>query len=156
MADYGPSKKWMHIVHQERDAWQKGQGANRLYTYRKDTGLGGGDWCSVFVNWVMRQVGYGGTGSAMAESWTRWGTRLHGPQKGAICVLDDGIMDDPKYPNNPYFHVTFLEHHLGSAENCVGGNQSGMVNYSMFGLHTGERIVKHHVQRVVYVWPPRS
>ena len=43
-------------------------------------------WCARFVNHVLRQAGYHGTGSDMASSFASL-PRLSGPQVGAIAVM---------------------------------------------------------------------
>ncbi|GKQ53637.1 TIGR02594 family protein [Bradyrhizobium sp. Ce-3] len=56
--------------------------------------LGGGNptgrsslWCARFMNMVLQQTGHRGTGSDMASSFARYGTRVSGPQVGAIAVM---------------------------------------------------------------------
>ena len=46
-------------------------------------------WCARFVNHVLRQAGYHGTGSDMASSFASL-PRLSGPQVGAIAVYHRG------------------------------------------------------------------
>ncbi|MGN1285913.1 MAG: TIGR02594 family protein [Bradyrhizobium sp.] len=56
--------------------------------------LGGGNptgrsslWCARFMNMVLQQTGHRGTGSDMASSFAKYGTRVSGPQVGAIAVM---------------------------------------------------------------------
>jgi uncharacterized protein (TIGR02594 family) len=56
--------------------------------------LGGGNptgrsslWCARFMNMVLQQTGHRGTGSDMASSFAEYGTRVSGPQVGAIAVM---------------------------------------------------------------------
>ena len=44
-------------------------------------------WCARFMNMVLQQTGHRGTGSDMASSFARYGTRVSGPQVGAIAVM---------------------------------------------------------------------
>ena len=44
-------------------------------------------WCARFMNMVLQQSGYRGTGSDMASSFARYGQRVSGPQVGAIAVM---------------------------------------------------------------------
>ena len=44
-------------------------------------------WCARFMNMVLQHTGHQGTGSDMASSFTRYGTRVSGPQVGAIAVM---------------------------------------------------------------------
>ncbi len=47
-------------------------------------------WCARFMNMVLQQTGHRGTGSDMANSFARYGTRVSGPQVGAIAVMRRG------------------------------------------------------------------
>ena len=47
-------------------------------------------WCARFMNMVLQQTGHQGTGSDMASSFARYGTRVSGPQVGAIAVMSRG------------------------------------------------------------------
>lgn len=44
-------------------------------------------WCARFMNMVLQHTGHQGTGSDMASSFARYGTRVSGPQVGAIAVM---------------------------------------------------------------------
>lgn len=47
-------------------------------------------WCARFMNMVLQKTGHQGTGSDMASSFARYGTRVSGPQVGAIAVMSRG------------------------------------------------------------------
>ncbi|MDN5003456.1 TIGR02594 family protein [Bradyrhizobium sp. GCM10027634] len=47
-------------------------------------------WCARFMNMVLEKTGHRGTGSDMASSFARYGTRVSGPQVGAIAVMSRG------------------------------------------------------------------
>lgn len=47
-------------------------------------------WCARFMNMVLRHTGHRGTGSDMANSFASYGTRVSGPQVGAIAVMTRG------------------------------------------------------------------
>jgi len=47
-------------------------------------------WCARFMNMVLQQTGHRGTGSDMASSFANYGTRVSGPQVGAIAVMRRG------------------------------------------------------------------
>lgn len=83
-------------------------------------------WCSAFVNWVMKQAGYKGTGSAAARSWLTYGVELQSPMLGCIVVLKRG--------NNPQSgHVCFyVEEVANNMIRCLGGNQGDQVKYSLY------------------------
>lgn len=44
-------------------------------------------WCARFMNMVLQHTGHRGTGSDMASSFAKYGTRVSGPQVGAIAVM---------------------------------------------------------------------
>ncbi len=47
-------------------------------------------WCADFMNLVLAQSGKKTSNSSMARSFANYGTRLSGPQVGAIAVLSRG------------------------------------------------------------------
>ncbi len=47
-------------------------------------------WCADFMNLVLSQSGMKSSNSSMARSFANYGTRLSGPQIGAIAVLSRG------------------------------------------------------------------
>ena len=58
----------------------------RRYLGGNPTGRGS-LWCARFMNMVLEQTGHRGTGSDMASSFAHYGTRISGPQVGAIAVM---------------------------------------------------------------------
>jgi uncharacterized protein (TIGR02594 family) len=44
-------------------------------------------WCARFMNMVLQQTGYRGTGSDLASSFAHYGQRVPGPAIGAIAVM---------------------------------------------------------------------
>ena len=61
----------------------------RRYLGGNPTGRGS-LWCARFMNMVLQKTGHQGTGSDMASSFSRYGTRVSGPQVGAIAVMSRG------------------------------------------------------------------
>jgi len=61
----------------------------RRYLGGNPTGRGS-LWCARFMNMVLQHTGHQGTGSDMASSFARYGTRVSGPQVGAIAVMSRG------------------------------------------------------------------
>jgi uncharacterized protein (TIGR02594 family) len=61
----------------------------RRYLGGNPTGRGS-LWCARFMNMVLQHTGHRGTGSDMANSFARYGTRVSGPQVGAIAVMSRG------------------------------------------------------------------
>lgn len=47
-------------------------------------------WCADFMNMVLERTGHRGTGSRYARDFDRYGTRISGPQVGAIAVMRRG------------------------------------------------------------------
>jgi uncharacterized protein (TIGR02594 family) len=58
----------------------------RRYVGGNPTGRGS-LWCARFMNMVLQQSGYRGTGSDMARSFATYGQRVSGPRVGAIAVM---------------------------------------------------------------------
>jgi uncharacterized protein (TIGR02594 family) len=58
----------------------------RRYVGGNPTGRGS-LWCARFMNMVLQKTGHQGTGSDMANSFAHYGTRVSGPQVGAIAVM---------------------------------------------------------------------
>ncbi|SCB44973.1 TIGR02594 family protein [Bradyrhizobium shewense] len=61
----------------------------RRYVGGNPTGRGS-LWCARFMNLVLEHTGHKGSGSDMASSFARYGTRVSGPQVGAIAVMSRG------------------------------------------------------------------
>lgn len=81
-------------------------------------------WCSAFVNWVIQQAGYRGTGSAAARSWLNWGSTITQPEYGAITILS---RDDPAQG-----HVGFWVDADDERFWLLGGNQGDAVSVASF------------------------
>ena len=47
-------------------------------------------WCGHFMNMVLERSGHRSSGSNMARSFASYGTRISGPQVGAIAVMSRG------------------------------------------------------------------
>jgi uncharacterized protein (TIGR02594 family) len=58
----------------------------RRYLGGNPTGRGS-LWCARFMNMVLQESGYRGTGSDLARSFASYGHRVSGPQVGAIAVM---------------------------------------------------------------------
>jgi len=58
----------------------------RRYLGGNPTGRGS-LWCARFMNMVLQESGYRGTGSDLARSFANYGQRVSGPQVGAIAVM---------------------------------------------------------------------
>ncbi|MBI3700896.1 MAG: TIGR02594 family protein [Afipia sp.] len=61
----------------------------RRYIGGNPTGRGS-LWCARFMNMVLERSGHHGTGSDMASSFASYGSRVSGPQVGAIAVMSRG------------------------------------------------------------------
>jgi uncharacterized protein (TIGR02594 family) len=106
-----------------------GTGNNpRIVQYHTATALRAGadsiPWCSAFVNWVLREVGVKGTGSAAARSFLTWGKKCD-PEVGCVVVLQRG--------GPAHGHVGFYVRDLGTDYiKVLGGNQSDCVKVSNY------------------------
>lgn len=83
-------------------------------------------WCSAFLNWVMRQAGKSGTGSAAARSWLKWGVTLPSPRLAAVAVLWRG--DPASDQGHVGIVVGFDRDHVW----LLGGNQGDAVTVARF------------------------
>ena len=133
-ASSGPLSKpnWISIAEKEIGVKEKAGAEHnpKVIEYHATTGKFKDDetpWCSSFVNWVMNKSGNGGTNSAQAISWAKWGKKINKPAYGAIAVIDwDGSGPGTKG------HVGFVVGKKGSSIELLGGNQSNAVNVSTF------------------------
>lgn len=82
--------------------------------------------CSAFVNWVMKQAGIPGTGSAAARSWLEWGDALYEPTYGCVVILWRKKVD------SPFGHVGFFTALRGRSVVLLGGNQGDTVSISPY------------------------
>lgn len=94
----------------------------RVVEYHSATTLHATDdevpWCSSFVNWVMKQVGIKGTGSAAARSWLNWGVPIDKPVYGCVVILT----------RTGGGHVGFFIAEEDGITKLLGGNQGDAVN----------------------------
>lgn len=101
----------------------------RILEYHSTTGGFSDDetpWCSSFVQWVLKQNGVGGTGSAAARSWMNWGTKTTHPKQGDIVVFWRVAV------NSWQGHVGFYSHEDATHIHVLGGNQSRAVNIQRY------------------------
>lgn len=95
-------------------------------------------WCSAFVNWCIEQSELGGTKSARAVSWLKWGRTLAKPRLGCIVVLW-------RSANPEEGHVGFYWGEEGDRILLLGGNQQNAVNI--------QRYARSKVRNQGYRWP---
>lgn len=123
--------KWLEIAEREIGVKElKGGAAEaRIVKYHSATTLKATSdevpWCSAFVNWVMQQAGYKGTGLANARSWLKWGHEITEPRLGCIVVFRRGT-------NPSLGHVAFYEGDDGNLIKVLGGNQGDMVRQGRY------------------------
>jgi uncharacterized protein (TIGR02594 family) len=122
---------WFRIARQEIGISEfPGPADNpRIVEYHQATSLRAADdevaWCSAFMNWVMKQAGINGTGSAAARSWLNWGDTLSAPRMGCIVVFRRGT--DPSQG-----HVAIFVRRSGAFLEVLGGNQSNQVKVAPY------------------------
>jgi uncharacterized protein (TIGR02594 family) len=85
-------------------------------------------WCAVAVNGALVNCGFPSTRSALARSFTRYGTKLAKPVRGAIVVF-------PRGSNPIYGHVGLVESlHENGTMTVVNGNVGNEVRRSTFRI----------------------
>jgi uncharacterized protein (TIGR02594 family) len=96
----------------------------RIHEYFQATGFKAGDasteWCSAFVNWVLREAGLARSGKAAARSWLSWGRGVDVPMYGAVTVFS-------RPPHNYHGHVAFYVREEKNYIHVLGGNQGNAV-----------------------------
>ncbi|HEY4249660.1 MAG TPA: TIGR02594 family protein [Roseomonas sp.] len=134
---------WMAIAEAEigvSGATGRGSHAARIQAYRQTTAQNdAAGWSSGFVNWVLRQAGHVGTGSAEVRSWIGWGVACE-PRYGAVAVLRAMSAG-----NGSGYHVGFLTSAQPSKVRLLGGNQNDKVKFANFPVAAYEPIA--------YRWP---
>ena len=86
--------KWIVVAKAEIGVKRFSMGTSnpRITEYHRGTNIAGYDdkaaWCSSFLNWVFQEIGFKGTGSALARSWLEWGEPLQKPTLGCVVVLE--------------------------------------------------------------------
>jgi len=82
-------------------------------------------WCASAMNYILKECGINGTGSALAEHYLEWGVSVK-PRKGGIAV----------FRSREGFHVTILVDAnvssltSGDHYKCIGGNQGNAYKIS--------------------------
>ena len=78
-------------------------------------------WCAAFVGAMLTRAGRKPSGSLMARSYLKWGSKLRKPRQGCIVVF-------PRGSSPTAGHVTFFDREENGKLVCLGGNQSDAVN----------------------------
>jgi len=98
-------------------------------------------WCSAFINYLCKRMGYERTGALDARSWLRAGIDLDRPEIGCIVVLWRGSIISWKG------HVGFWVNEDDRYVYILGGNQDGQVNIKRYPK---ERILGYRKLRKKY------
>lgn len=82
-------------------------------------------WCAAFVGAMLARSGYRPSGSLLARSYLKWGTKLERPREGCIVIFKRG---------EPWQgHVAFLETvNRDRTVTVIGGNQDDAVTRARF------------------------
>ncbi len=88
-------------------------------------------WCSIFMNFLMKEAGLPVTGSGMARSWLKWGKPVAWEERklGDVAVFWRGT------PNGPSGHVALYVNDKdveGNYLRVLGGNQSDAVSIASY------------------------
>lgn len=88
-------------------------------------------WCSIFMNFLMKQAGLPFTGSGMAKSWLKWGkpVKWEDRRMGDVAVFSRGA------PGSASGHVALYVNDKdveGKYLRVLGGNQSDAINISAY------------------------
>jgi uncharacterized protein (TIGR02594 family) len=82
-------------------------------------------WCAAFVGAMLHRAGVEPSGSLMARSYLKWGTKLKAPKHGCVVVFSR--------PGSSFLgHVAFFDHSVGDKVMVFGGNQSHRVSFGLF------------------------
>jgi uncharacterized protein (TIGR02594 family) len=145
-APTGGGLPWMDVAVAELGVHENslpGQHNARIVAYHQTTTLRATDdetpWCSSFVNWVMKQSGRTGTGSAAAKSWLNWGVATTTPTLGTVVVIKKKTPGLTQATGSATgYHVAFFVSQSPTHIRLLGGNQSDQVRYSNFALASYE------------------
>lgn len=89
-------------------------------------------WCTTFVNVMLRETGFSGTGQLNARSFLDWGQPTYTPEPGNIVVLWR------ESPSSWKGHVAFFEKFetLNGTQGVrlFGGNQNNKVSSNWYPL----------------------
>jgi uncharacterized protein (TIGR02594 family) len=85
-------------------------------------------WCAAFVNGVLAKSGKKGTGSALAASFLKWGTRTTNPSMGDVVVL--GLRKGRASHVGFYMGTTKIKGQ--KFVKVLGGNQSNSVKVTYY------------------------
>lgn len=153
IADVPDTPEWLRIAKGEAGQIEiAGNNANnpRIVEYHATTQLastpdGGRDetpWCASFLNWVFRQMGITGTGTAWALHWAEWGVATTA-QTGAVAVIYSAQADASTTASGN--HCAFLVAETDSHFVLLGGNQDNQVKVKDFP--------KSKWELIAYRWP---
>ena len=88
-------------------------------------------WCSLFLNWVAKQIGSTGTGSLLARSWLNFGDKvITEPSVGDIAVFWRDSPDGTQGHVGLYLNEVNRDGKIYLR--VIGGNQSDQVKISEF------------------------
>lgn len=106
----------------------------RILHYAKDSGIEGVQddetaWCSIFVNWICKELDLPRSNKVTARSWVNVGTTVRDPRPGDVVVFWR------EHINSWKGHVGFFLGYSADLSQvfCLGGNQSNSVSVDAYG-----------------------
>ena len=87
-------------------------------------------WCSLFLNWVAKEIGSQGTSSLMARSWLAFGVKVTEPAVGDIAVL--WRISPAALTGHVGLFLNEVERNGKIYLRILGGNQGDQVKISEF------------------------
>ncbi|GAB4404005.1 MAG: hypothetical protein OHK0039_03860 [Bacteroidia bacterium] len=115
-----------------------GPGSNeRILQYARESGFSwytddDTSWCSVFLNWVALQAGFGRSKDGRAASWAAVGSGVELPRPGDVVLLAPAV-GTTNITHVGLFLGFSIDHNMVFV---LGGNQSNTVNITPFGSDT--------------------
>lgn len=113
---------WMPFAIGERGVSEESNAARVREYHKVGNGTAFGEdvpWCAGFVGWCLVQAGYKSSRSAMARSYSNYGTKVTADKVPYGTI---GVLRGTRGPSSG--HVVFVMEDNGAKLKCIGGNQT--------------------------------